>query len=236
MTTTLFSASDLEALTAFDTPTICNALERLSPATQARGYTTQSLLCGFPVLKPVVGYARTAMIRSAQPLGSPAAEQRALQNDYYRYIDAGPKPSVVVIQDLDEDAAGSGAFWGEVQSAIHIGLGARGLVTNGSVRDLDQWAPGFQFLAARVAPSHAYAKPVAFGTEVQVFGMRVRPGDLVHADRHGAVVIPPALARDVPAAARAVAAREARILAVARGTACSAEQLIAGFTDLDSIH
>jgi regulator of RNase E activity RraA len=236
MTAPSFTSTDLDALTAFDTPTICNALERLSPATQARGYTTQSLLCGFPALKPIVGYARTAMIRSAQPLGSTAAEQRALQNDYYRYVDAGPRPSIVVIQDLDEDAAGSGAFWGEVQSAIHVGLGARGLVTNGSVRDLDQWAPGFQFLAARVVPSHAYAKPIAFGIEVQVCGMRVRSGDLIHADRHGAVVVPAGLVRAIPDAAREIAGREAKILAVARGTDCTAEKLVAVFKDLDAIH
>ncbi len=72
MTTTSLTNSDLEALTAFDTPTICNALERLSAATQARGYTTSKLLCGFPERKPIVGYARTAMIWSAQPLGSTA--------------------------------------------------------------------------------------------------------------------------------------------------------------------
>ena len=196
-----------------------------------------ALLCGFPALRPIVGYARTAMIRSAQPLGATAAVQRALQNDYYRYVDAaGPKPSIVIIQDLDEDAAGTGAFWGEVQSAIHVGLGARGLVTNGSVRDLDQWAPGFQFLAAKVVPSHAYAKPVAFGTEVQVCGMRVTSGDLIHADRHGAVVVPPALVAAIPAAARAVAQREARILAVARAPGCSAEKLAAVFRDLDAVH
>jgi len=228
--------ADLDALAEFDTPTICNALERLDPQLQGHGYTTEPALCGFPAQKPVVGYARTAMIRSAQPLGPSAPLQRSMQNDYYRYIDAGARPSIVVIQDLDGEQAGYGAFWGEVQSAIHVGLGAHGLITNGSVRDLDQWAPGFQFLAARVAPSHAYAKPVAFGTEVQVFGLRVRSGDLVHADRHGAVVIPPALVREVPAAARAVAAREARILAVARGPACSAEKLIAVFAELDSIH
>ena len=236
MNTEPLQLADLDALADFDTPTICNALERLDPQTQGRGYTTESFLCGFPAQKPIVGYARTAMIRSAQPLGAAAPLQRSMQDDYYRYVDAGARPSIVVIQDLDGTEAGYGAFWGEVQSAIHVGLGAQGLITNGSVRDLDQWAPGFQFLAARVAPSHAYAKPVAFGTEVQVFGMRVRPGDLVHADRHGAVVIPPALARDVPAAARAIAAREARILTVARGPACSAEKLIAVFADLDSIH
>ncbi len=114
---------------------------------------------------------------------------------------------------------GRGAFWGEVQSAIHVGLGARGLVTNGSVRDLDQWAPGFQFLAGSIAPSHAYAKPVGFGDEVHVFGLRVRPGDILHADRHGAVVVPPTLVRAVPGAAAEIVAREARILAVARGPA-----------------
>src|SRR5207248_855153 len=103
--------------------------------------------------KPVVGYARTATIRTVQPLGLTPAAQRTLLHDYYRYIDDGPRPSVVVIQDLD-DPAGAGAFWGEVQSAIHVGLGARALLTNGSARDLDQWAPGFQFLAGGAAASH----------------------------------------------------------------------------------
>jgi regulator of RNase E activity RraA len=227
---------DLDALAAFDTPTICNALERLDAKLQGSGYTTESFVCGFPAQKPVVGYARTACIRSSHPLGASAAEQRAAQNDYYRYVDAGPRPSLVVIQDLDGALAGYGAFWGEVQSAIHVGLGVRGLVTNGSVRDVDQWAPGFQFLAGRVAPSHAYAKPVAFGTEVMVLGMRVRPGDLVHADRHGAVVVPQALAKAVPDAARAIAEREARILAVARAPGCTADKLIDVFRDLDRIH
>jgi regulator of RNase E activity RraA len=104
------------------------------------------------------------------------------------------------------------------------------------VRDLDQWAPGFQFLAARVAASHAYAKPVASGVEVSVFGMTVRAGDLIHADRHGAVVIHPELARGIAAAAREVVEREARILAVARAPGCTAERLIEVFHQLDAIH
>ena len=89
---------DLDALTAFDTPTICNALERLDPSLQGSGYTTEPCVCGFPSQKPVVGYARTAAIRSAQPLSASSAEQRAAQNDYYRHIDAGPRPSIVVIR------------------------------------------------------------------------------------------------------------------------------------------
>lgn len=233
---TTLTQADLDALAAFDTPTICNALEKLDPSLQGRGYTTEPCVCGFPSQKPIVGYSRTAAIRSAQPLGASAAEQRAAQNDYYRHVDTGPRPSIVVIQDLDGAEAGYGAFWGEVQSAIHVGLGALGLVTNGSVRDLDQWAPGFQFLAAKLAPSHAYAKPVAVGCEVNVLGMRVRDGDIVHADRHGATVVPAELVRAVPGAARAVAEREARILAVARAPGCTAEKLIAVFGELDKIH
>lgn len=230
-----FSPAELDALTAFDTPTICNALEQLAPHTQARGYTTQPFVCGFPQMKPIIGYARTAAIRSVQPGTLPAAEQSALRSAYYRSIDTGPKPSIVVIQDLDENA-GTGAFWGEVQSAIHVGLGARGLVTNGSVRDLDQWAPGFQFVAGRISASHAFARPVSVGGDVDVLGLRVRTGDLIHADRHGAVIVPPDLVRALPDAARNVAAREARILAVARGPACTAGKLIDVFRDLDAIH
>ncbi|HEY3179761.1 MAG TPA: RraA family protein [Casimicrobiaceae bacterium] len=227
---------DLAMLARFDTPTICNALERLDPSTQARGYTSAPFICGFPSLKAIVGYARTATIRSARPSGQSAASQRQLQNDYYRYVEAGTKPSIVVIEDLDGSDAGRGAFWGEVQSAIHVGLGALGLITNGSVRDLDQWAPGFQFLAGRIAASHAFAKPVAFGNEVTVFGMTVHDGDLIHADRHGAVIVPVAHARSIARAVEAVASREARILAVARAPDCTAERLIAVFAELDAIH
>ena len=233
---TTLTQSDLATLATFDTPTICNALERLDSSTQALGYTCTPFICGFPALKPIVGYARTATIRSARPSGLSASAQRQLQNDYYRHIDRGLKPSIVVIEDLDGSDAGRGAFWGEVQSAIHVGLGALGLITNGSVRDLDQWAPGFQFLAGHVAASHAYAKPVAFGNEVSVFGMTAHDGDLIHADRHGAVIVPVAHARSIARAAQEVASREARILAVARAQDCTAEHLIAVFAELDAIH
>ena len=235
MTAPQITLADIDALTAFDTPTLCNALEILAPETRAGGYTNQPFVCGFPQMKPVIGYARTATVRSAQPSRLQAAEQSRIRDDYYRSIDAGPKPALVVIEDLDTDA-GIGAFWGEVQSAIHVGLGARGLLTNGSVRDLDQWAPGFQFLAARISASHAYAHPTSVGGEVEVLGLRVRAGDLIHADRHGAVIVPLQWVRALPAAAKEVAAREARILAVARGPDCTADKLIAVFRDLDAIH
>ena len=226
----------LDALTAFDTPTICNALEVLLPATRGHGYTTRPAHCGFPALRPIVGFARTARIRARAAPAETAERLRALRHDYYRYIDAGAKPSVVVIEDLDGADAGYGAFWGEVQSAIHRGLGALGLVTNGSVRDIDQWAPGFQFLAGSIGPSHAYAHVVEFGGQIDVLGMRVRSGDIVHADRHGAVVVPAGAVAGLPAAAQQVAEREARILEVARAPGSSAERLIEVFSRLDAIH
>jgi regulator of RNase E activity RraA len=236
MSTDVPSAAALAALAAFDTPTICNALEVLRPESRARGYTTRPAVCGFPAMKPVVGFARTARIRAKAPPALAAADMRRLRHDYYRYVDEGPKPSLVLIADIDGANAGHGAFWGEVQSAIHKGLGALGVITDGSVRDIDAWAPGFQFLAAMVGPSHAYANVVDFGGEIEVLGMRVRSNDVVHADRHGAVVIPAAAIRELPAAAERLSRREAQILAVARAPGCTAEKLIAVFKEQDAIH
>jgi regulator of RNase E activity RraA len=229
-------SSALDALAAFDTPTICNALELIVPESRARGFTHRPAVCGFPALKPIVGYARTARIRAKSAPTLEAQAVRELRHEYYRYIDAGPKPSLVLIQDLDGPEAGYGAFWGEVQSAIHKGLGALGVITDGSVRDIDQWAPGFQFLAASIGPSHAYANLVDFGGEIEVLGLRVRSGDIVHADRHGAVVVPVDAIPKLTAAAEKVARREAAILGVARAPACTAEKLIAVFKEQDAIH
>jgi regulator of RNase E activity RraA len=228
--------SELAALVQFDTPTICNALEVVMPETRTGGYTVRPLVCGFPDMAPVVGYARTATIRAVHPLPGTPADTRKLRDAYYRFVDAGPKPALIVIEDLDGEQAGFGAMWGEVQSAIHRGMGAVGLVTNGSIRDLPQWAPDFQVLAGSIGPSHAFSHVEAFGLPVTVAGMPVRTGDLVHADRHGAVVIPLAAVRDLPDAARKVAAREAKILAVARAAGCTADKLIATFAEVDGIH
>ena len=233
---TVDSNSDaIAALAAFDTPTICNALEVVLPATRGRGYTTRPAHCGFPEMRPIVGYARTARIRARVAPTLPAEKLLALRHGYYRYIDAGRKPSLVLIEDLDGPDAGYGAFWGEVQSAIRRGLGALGLVTNGSVRDIDQWAPGFQFLAGSIGPSHAYALWSSSAARSTCWACgsvrRYR-----HADRHGAVVVPAEAVAGLPAAARQVAEREARILEVARAPGSTAERLIEVFSRLDAIH
>ena len=147
----------------------------------------------------MVGVARTACIRAQHPSDLKGAEARAMQDAYYAYVDEGPKPAIMVIQDLDGESRGYGSWWGEVNSNIHKGMGCLGLVTDGSVRDLPDIAEGFLMLADRVGPSHAFVHPVEFGRPVTVSGMLVVSGDLIHADQHGAVVIPWSVAADVSA-------------------------------------
>src|SRR5690606_11786519 len=151
-----------------------------------------------PDLPPMVGYARTATIRSTHLNELDAKAARDQRIAYYEYIaSGGPTPQIVVIQDLDGPDCGFGAFWGEVQSTVHKALGCAGAVTDGCIRDIVQWAPGLNVLAGSVAPSNAHVHLADFGKQIRVAGMVVRSGDLIHADRHGAVVIPHALAERV---------------------------------------
>ena len=113
---------------------------------------------------------------------------------------------------------GCGAFWGEVNTTVHKGLGCIGAVTNGSIRDLDACATGFQLLAGKIGPSHAHVHVIEYGCEVNIFSMVVNPGDIIHADRHGAVVIPLSAVKALPAAIDLLTRREAVILEAARAT------------------
>ena len=92
---------------------------------------------------------------------------------------------------------------------MHKGLASLGVITNGSVRDLDQCAQGFQMLAGSIGPAHAFNHCVEWNIPVTVAGMRVHPGDLIHADQHGAVVVPVEVARGVPETAVRIADGEA---------------------------
>ncbi len=203
-------------LQSYDTPTVCNALEVIAPERRGYGYTTQPLVCTRPELPPMVGIARTATIRAAHPSHLQGKAARELNDGYYAYIDEGPKPSIMVIQDLDGPQRGYGSWWGEVNSNVHKGLGALGVITDGSVRDLPDIAEDFQMMADRVGPSHAFVHVVGYSQPVTVAGMRVMSGDLIHADQHGAVVIPWEVAGQVKAAAEEIFAGEAVIIKAAQ--------------------
>ena len=232
---TTLTDRDLAALAEFDTPTICNALELVAPDRRALGFNRRPLVCPFPGMKPVVAYARTATIRSREPQQCAAADARALRLAYYEYIGKAPVPSLAVIQDIDGPDAGFGAFWGEVQTNVHKALGCVGTITDGSVRDVDQMAPGFFVLAGSIMPSHAHVHLVEFGGTVSVAGMMVSSNDLIHADRHGAVVVPHAVVTRIPEAATLIARREKVLLDAAKQSDFSMAQLRDAFARMDDI-
>ena len=229
------SDQDLGSLREFDTPTICNAIEVLAPERRTLGFTIEPLICSFPDLPPMVGYARTAVIRSMHKPGGTSEELIRKRIAYYEYVQDGPRPSVIIMQDIDS-IAGYGSFWGEVQSNVHKGLGALGTITNGCVRDIDACAEGFQFISGSVKPSHAWVHVVEFDTDVTVSGMEVKSGDLIHADRHGAVVVPKEIVRDIPKTVDVIAKREAVVIEATQKSGFSVDDLREAFKKQRDIH
>lgn len=211
---------DLEALRKLSTPTVANAVERFDVRPRNHGYMSPEIRCLFPDLGVMVGYAVTMRFAAEQPATRPASRYES-----WKYILETPAPRVVVLQDMDVPA-GAGAFFGEVMSTIHQRLGCVGAVTNGHVRDLDEVrALGFQFFAGGVCVSHAYVHLLDFGTPVNVGGLVVRTGDLIHADKHGVMSVPKEHAHEVPQAAAKVFEREQHIMEHCKASDFSLEEL-----------
>jgi regulator of RNase E activity RraA len=215
---------EFEFLRSIDTPTVCNLVEIVTPQRRGAGYTVRHLHCPFPDLPPMVGFARTVTIKAKDAFGMGDASYIQRRLDYLDYVAAEPRPSVMVIEDLDQEP-GYGAFWGEVQSNVHQALGCLGTVTNGSIRDIPMIPPGFQMLAGSIGPSHAYVHMVEYGGEVNVHGMTVRSNDLIHADRHGAVVVPADKIGAMKTALVGLSEREAKIIKAARAPDMTVEKL-----------
>ena len=211
--------TQLEFLRSIDTPTVCNLVEIVAPERRGHGYTVTHLHCPFPDLPPIVGFAKTVTFKAKDrvPLGEAGYMQKRL--DYLDYVANEPRPSIMVMEDLDGEHVGYGAFWGEVQSNVHKALGCLGVVTSGSIRDIPMIAGGFQMLAGSIVPSHAYVHVVDFGIDVNVHGMATKSGDLIHADRHGAIVVPMDKIDAMKAALEGLSAREAKIIAAAKSGA-----------------
>ena len=226
-----FSRADLEALRQWDTPTICNGLELIVPERRAVGFTTRPLVPANHALPPIVGLARTGVIRTREPARGPIPSRE----DWYEYVAAADLPTVAVLQDID-DRPGFGAFWGEVQSTVHLALGVVGCVTDGSYRDVDMLAPGFQIVGRGVVPSHAHVHMLAMGGEVNVAGMLAVHDDVIHADYHGAVVIPADAVAKLPAAIDLVTRREKVILDMARTPGFTAARMREALRGAGEIH
>ena len=229
------NSDDLALLTKWDTPTICNALEEIIPERRGCGFTTTHFLSLDPALPPICGFARTATIRAAAPSPETSEQMVAKRAAYYEYVAALPAPTIVVIQDIDSQP-GVGAFWGEVQTNIHKGLGVLGAVTNGSFRDVPDSARGFNLIGGKVGPSHAFVHLVDIECQVTVSGLTAKTNDIIHADQHGAVLIPPAAVKQIPAVVGLISRREAIILEAAKSADFTVAKLKTTMGQIKDIH
>ena len=175
-------------LKRWNTPTIYNGWEQITAADIAHdAFNLEQTHDFMPQMGPMVGYAVTVVVQ-------PSNEEHRATTDgdaYRRYVASVPGPKIVVVQDLDKPAV-LGSFWGEVNSNIHRTLGCVGTITDGAIRDVDEMTnAGFKALAQRLCVGHAHVCPVKWGCEVTAFGRKIQPGQLIHADKHGFLAVPP---------------------------------------------
>lgn len=218
------SNSLLNKLRSVDTPTVCNAIEVAQGKRGFNRFTRGTMLHCKPGDPAIVGFARTARISGLAPPAEAADVIRARRMDYFRSMAAGDGPTAAVIEDVDYPNCIAG-WWGEVHVAVHKGLGLSGAVTNGVMRDLDVIDEGFPILAASIGPSHGYVHVVDIGTPVSIMGMRVAQGELIHADRHGALVVPAEVIPELESAIATVESSEAIVLGPAREPGFDIEKL-----------
>ena len=205
----------LALLRQVDTPTVCNAIEVAQGRRGFNGFTRGTMVASAPDGLAMVGFAVTAQIAALAPPTEDAITIRTRRMAYYRAMADGPKPSIAVVEDIDFPGC-IGAYWGEVNTTIHKGFGMSGALTNGVMRDLGDLAPEFPVVAGSIGPSHGFVHVRRVNTVVTIHGLIIAPGDLVHADRHGAVVIPPEVIPLLAAAIAKMQATERLILEPAR--------------------
>lgn len=216
-------AVDLEKLRALDSCTVSNAVERLDVRLRNEGFASGIAKCQFPDFPPMVGYAVTGRIRTAEPPMTHRCYYDRM--DWWSYLASLPEPRVMVLEDID-DRPGIGAFVGEIHTSIGLALKCIGCVTNGAVRDLPAVrATGFQMFAGNLSVSHSYAHIVDFGEPVKIGGLKISPGDLIHGDRHGLLTIPLSIARKVPDEASKLLDEERSLIEMCHSPHFSLQQL-----------
>lgn len=222
----------LARLEQVDTPTVCNAIEVAQGKRGFNRFTKGTMQHSRPGEPAMVGRARTARIAGLAPPTEPDDVIKARRLEYFRAMARGAAPTVAVVEDLDYPNCIAG-WWGEVHVAVHKGLGLKGALTNGVIRDLDVIDDGFPILAGSIGPSHGYVHVRDLGTQVSVMGMQVNEDDLVHADRHGAVVVPEDVIPKLEEAIATVFANENLILGPAREPGFTIEKLEAAWAEFE---
>ena len=221
----------LEALEGFDTATVSNAIEAFNVRDRTEGYASMELRCQFPDLKPMVGYAVTCTADSTTP--GPKRPSNLAQ-----FLDAvanAPRPCVVVVQNVGPDRPRS-CFVGDMVAMAYQKLGAVGIVTDGGVRDVSgirRRAPGLQVFAPGTVVSHGNAVKLEVGVPVRVGGLAVQPGDLLHGDESGLILVPLDIAEAVVEQARRVQEAEVEFFEFLGGPSPSLDEIKMKLTGAD---
>jgi 4-hydroxy-4-methyl-2-oxoglutarate aldolase len=181
--------SELLQLKRWNTPTIYNGWEQITKHDVAADcFNLEETRDFMPQMGPMVGYAVTVVIEPSNKSHREANPNSWLE--YRKYVASVPGPKIVVVQDLDKPRV-IGSFWGEVNSNTHRAMGCVGTIIDGGIRDVDEMTnAGFKALARRLCVGHAHVHVIRFNCEVEVFGRKIQPGQLIHADKHGFMAIP----------------------------------------------
>lgn len=224
------TTEQIQQLKTFETCLVADAIESFGVRLRNEGFAMAGFRCLFKSLPPMVGYAATCKVRSADPpiVGSRYEER----TDWWEHLGSIPAPRVLVMQDID-DPPGTGAFVGKVHANILRALGCVGAITNGAARELPGIeASGFQVFAGRLAISRAYVHVVEYGGPVEVGSLRIQPGDLIHGDRHGVLTVPPELATKLPAAAQVIGEKKQQLIALSKKPGITHEDFSRELKDL----
>ena len=212
------SHSEILQLKRWNTPTIYNGWEQITRHDSAEAaFNVEETHDFMPQMGPMVGYAVTVVIEPSNKAHREANPNS--WNEYRQYVASVPGPKIVVVQDLDKPRV-IGSFWGEVNSNVHRAMGCVGTIVDGAIRDVDEMTnAGFKALARRLCVGHAHVHIIRFGCEVEVFGRKIQPGQLIHADKHGFMAIPEGEEVGLLDAARFMDANECEtVIPAARGS------------------
>jgi 4-hydroxy-4-methyl-2-oxoglutarate aldolase len=199
----------IDYLKTVDSPTLSNAIEVIKVRPRREGFVPLQIRCLFPEFGRMCGYAVTAQVESVSE-GEPFDIERFIE--LYRAVESSPKPAVVALQEIGgyPDFA---THCGEVMATFFTRLGAVGLVSDCGVRDLPEVrALGFQYFARGTVVSHASFRIVRTGVPVNICGLTIRPGDLLHGDENGLVSVPQGHEQELAAAVDQIRARERHIM------------------------
>ena len=223
MNSTHLDPATLDTLRQLDSCSVANAIERFGVRLRNSGFADSSVRCIFEDFPPMVGYAATIRVRTADPPMD--GDSYYYRLDWLDHLLSVPTPRVLVIQDLDRQP-GLGSFVGDVHANILRALGCVGVVTNGAVRNVDAArALKLQMFAGNLSVSHAFAHLFDFGGPVEVGHMHVQPGDLLHGDRHGVQTVPIEIVEKIPAVAQRMWGEEREIIELCQSSSFTMEKL-----------